>query len=509
MSPMRLLLEGPDLQTLLEQIRAKYGAEARILEAEKVRRGGVGGFFAHERFHIQVEVPDALAAPPATPASGQAVRSVMDLVDRLNRAEEDLHHDITGASSALEAAPTALEAAPTALEAAPTALEPARPSSALTAVDSRPNALRSVPVLDLGPAPREFVPPVLYPVPPLDHAPGGSEPAEGPAAQAVGGALAADPVPDPVPDPAPAAADPPAAPRRPVSTESATFADVLARLERSIRAREPAAAPAAVGEAGPAEQGAARPRTLAVEPSPATATTLRAPGADVLESAREMAARATRMGVPYYVLAGADDAADVYRRLLAWVQSRPVAPMVVSYPGQVIVVVGDTEAALSVAGKLASELGVSPFEINLAVSASMRRDVPVGKLVSMVSTGRLLSDVSDIAVRRSHWQQYAGSTIVVVEAGMPPADRRWLSEVVSALAPTFTWAVAQASTKVNDVTSWASGIGQVDALALVNVSATADPAAALAGPLPIGLLDGQRATVPRWMAMLTHEGERR
>jgi hypothetical protein len=215
------------------------------------------------------------------------------------------------------------------------------------------------------------------------------------------------------------------------------------------------------------------------------------------------------MGVPYYVLAGADDAADVYRRLLAWVQSRPVAPMVVSYPGQVIVVVGDAKTALGVAGKLASELGVSPFEINLAVPASMRHDVPVSQLVSMVPAGRLLSDVSDIAVRRSHWQRYAGSTIVVVEAGMPPSDRRWLSEVVSALAPTFTWAVAQASTKVNDVASWASGIGQVDAVALVNLSATADPAAALAGPLPVGLLDGRRASVPRWMAMLTNEGERR
>jgi hypothetical protein len=178
-----------------------------------------------------------------------------------------------------------------------------------------------------------------------------------------------------------------------------------------------------------------------------------------------------------------------------------MAPMFASTAGQVIVVVGEVEAAMGVAGALARHLGVDPLDIHLAVSASSTgHDVPVR---------RLLSDVSDMAMRRQRWQHSVGSTVVVVEAALPPAARSWLAAVVSALAPTFTWAVAQASTKVNDVVSWAGDIGEVDALALVNVSATGDPAAALAGPLPIGLLDGQRATVTRWMAMLTEEGDRR
>ena len=84
MSPMRLLLEGPDLPSLLEQIRTKYGPQARILEAEKIRRGGVAGFFAQERFCIQVEIPDAGTAPEATPSGRRALRpSVMDLVDQI------------------------------------------------------------------------------------------------------------------------------------------------------------------------------------------------------------------------------------------------------------------------------------------------------------------------------------------------------------------------------------------------------------------------------------------
>jgi hypothetical protein len=58
------------------------------------------------------------------------------------------------------------------------------------------------------------------------------------------------------------------------------------------------------------------------------------------------------------------------------------------------------------------------------------------------------------------------------------------------------------------VVTWTSAVGEVDALALVNVPSTGDPAASLAGPLPIGLLDGRRASVTRWMAMLTGDGER-
>lgn len=223
-----------------------------------------------------------------------------------------------------------------------------------------------------------------------------------------------------------------------------------------------------------------------------------------------MAARATRMGVPAHILAGAEEPTDVCRRILEWVESRPGAPMFVSMPGQVIVVVGEITAAMRVAAVLAPELKVDPSAIHLAVSASSTsHDVPMGRLLSEVPVGRLLSDVSDIAMRRTRWQHSVGSTIVVVEAGLPLSDRAWLTAVVSALAPTFTWAVAQASTKVRDVVSWASVVGNVDALALMNVQVTGDPASALAGPLPIGLLDGQRATVTRWMAMLTYEGEGR
>jgi hypothetical protein len=429
MSPLRLLLEGPDLEVLLKQVRTDYGAEARIIQAEKVRRGGLGGFFARERFNIQVEVPHLQAQATARRApehSGGPVQSVMDLVDRLNLEDEALHRKAFDTPRATTASHSTA---------------PPTPASAYA---------RAIP-----------------PVAPVSSA-------SPPQASVTG---------------------PSSACSAPVSTQSASFADVMSRLQQSIDSGAPAPAGASGAPDLPAEAAAPKLTVLppvTSEPAPARH---RARDRSPLFTGTEMVARATRMGVPSHVLAGIEDPTDVYRRLLAWVESRPMAPMVVSTHGQVIVVVGETTAAMGVAGTMARELRVDPSAIYLAVPASSSgHAVPVG---------RLLSDVSDIAIRRGRWQHSVGSTIVVVEAALPPDARGWLKAVVTALAPTFTWAVAQASTKVNDVVSWAAVIGHVDALALVNVPATGDPAAALAGPLPVGLLDEHRATVTRWMGMLT------
>ena len=44
--PTRVLLEGPAIEPLLAQVRDEYGSGVRIISADKVRSGGVGGFFA-------------------------------------------------------------------------------------------------------------------------------------------------------------------------------------------------------------------------------------------------------------------------------------------------------------------------------------------------------------------------------------------------------------------------------------------------------------------------------
>ncbi len=63
--PTRLLLEGPDLSELMAQVRAEFGPTARIIRAERVRTGGLAGFFARERYELTIDVPDAPPAPAA------------------------------------------------------------------------------------------------------------------------------------------------------------------------------------------------------------------------------------------------------------------------------------------------------------------------------------------------------------------------------------------------------------------------------------------------------------
>ncbi len=43
---------GRELTALLEQVREELGAEATIVEANKVRTGGIAGFFANEKFEV-------------------------------------------------------------------------------------------------------------------------------------------------------------------------------------------------------------------------------------------------------------------------------------------------------------------------------------------------------------------------------------------------------------------------------------------------------------------------
>ncbi|MFN8074643.1 MAG: hypothetical protein U0Q15_04370 [Kineosporiaceae bacterium] len=66
-----LLLEGDDLEALLARAAQEGGPTARIVRAEKVRRGGVLGFFAREGFEVAVEIPDVDGPAPAAGAAGR------------------------------------------------------------------------------------------------------------------------------------------------------------------------------------------------------------------------------------------------------------------------------------------------------------------------------------------------------------------------------------------------------------------------------------------------------
>jgi hypothetical protein len=74
-----VLVEGPEIEALLAQIRDEYGPGARIVSADKVRSGGVAGFFAKQHYEIAVEVDDGPAG--TAPVAEAAPVTLLDLVE--------------------------------------------------------------------------------------------------------------------------------------------------------------------------------------------------------------------------------------------------------------------------------------------------------------------------------------------------------------------------------------------------------------------------------------------
>ncbi|GAA2020110.1 hypothetical protein WDZ16_15625 [Pseudokineococcus marinus] len=56
-----VVLEGDGMEELLARVASEHGEGARVVRAERVRVGGVAGFFARQRFELVVEVDDDAA----------------------------------------------------------------------------------------------------------------------------------------------------------------------------------------------------------------------------------------------------------------------------------------------------------------------------------------------------------------------------------------------------------------------------------------------------------------
>jgi hypothetical protein len=82
-------LDGPDLEQLLVRARQEYGSDIRIVKADKVRTGGLGGFFAREHYEISIDVGEP-ADTESREQSGSGGRpiSLLDLADAISDREQ-------------------------------------------------------------------------------------------------------------------------------------------------------------------------------------------------------------------------------------------------------------------------------------------------------------------------------------------------------------------------------------------------------------------------------------
>jgi hypothetical protein len=90
----QLKFDGPHLDEVLERVGRELGPQAVIVEANRGRRGGVGGFFAREWFEVVVEAPAPPAAIDDAPRSLMSDEALLSLADEVN--DEVGHHATSG-----------------------------------------------------------------------------------------------------------------------------------------------------------------------------------------------------------------------------------------------------------------------------------------------------------------------------------------------------------------------------------------------------------------------------
>jgi hypothetical protein len=283
-----------------------------------------------------------------------------------------------------------------------------------------------------------------------------------------------------------------------VSTESSSFAALLSRLGDDIGALADDDVTDAVldrtidltdeaAPMSPAPPQAADTGVLAVRP-PAEVVL---PDVTAVEGP---AAELARLGLPDHLRpSGVGD--QLHTALRASLSRLPTAPPAMNRAGGVLAVVGPLAQALHVAREIAEELGL-PVATSVAVATA-------GSAACDVAERQVLHDAGEAAERRSAWRRRSNLTVVAVDAPLTASGAAEARAFLSALSPTATWGVVEATRKAQDVGSWTRALGGVHALALTELEETSDPAAVLELGIPVSRLGGRPATPRAWATLLT------
>ncbi|PWJ52574.1 hypothetical protein SAMN06264364_11969 [Quadrisphaera granulorum] len=500
MAPTRLLLEGPELEPLLQQVRADHGAGVRIVKAERVRVGGFVGFFAREQFEVTIEVDGPVGPPtsvvrPRVPAAASA--------EAVRRAPAPLavgsRGVAAGGTGSGAAAGSAGAGGPMGIEQLLEAAEAAeRAPGSLSGFDSIfSDALSSITTTPTSPLAQQ--PPAPAPVPVQAARP------------AVGHAMN------------PAMNPPMTSAINQASIQAALQAAVQAGLRQPTPPRQaeviksvPVTRPARPPYQPPAQQ----PRTVLPETPVVTAHVAPAPiyqepvyqepvyrepapvhHAPVHHApshrapANPLAERLAELGVPEAWLHRLPaDRAAALRHVAAYIAAQQARrPRPAMGPAPVIGVLGDPTSALQLARRLGAGLGVHASD----VAVVQRREA---------SGARVLTDPADVAAEAAQARLGGHPLVVALPApiGASSGHRAAVVEVLDALGADEVWAVVDATRRLPDTAAWLASFGgddTVDALALVNIRATSAPAAALGLVQPVVVL-GERPASPRAWAQV-------
>ncbi len=479
--PRQLLLEGPAIEPLLARVREEHGTAARIVKAERVRVGGVGGFFAKVRFEVTIEVTEAGAAAGGPSSSDDepdlaglaALLSATEDAERSGAPAVD-YSDFWAGSPRRGRTPVAEELI---------RLPPAAPLPAIPA-PRVPVAVQASPPPAAAPAP--VAAPVVAAVPGpevvglLQEAPVPRTPPPAPVE------LPADPVSGSVAEPSD---EVPTDRSRPAGRHSA---------DASVTAPS-GAAPATAPDAGPdavADPDAPLPtrRSRRREtPAGAAPAPLNPPPAT---TGGDFAEQLGCLGVHRRWLRDLpDDRTEALRELASRLAARPATPRRAPDPGDhpLVVVIAESGGALPTTRTLAVGMGLPVDEVVVIAD-----DAPAVE-ADLEGEGR--AHLVDLARQRSR--------PVVVHLAVPfgaDAGRRAAARgLLTTLRVDQLWAVVDATRRTADVEAWLRDVapaGGVDAVSLVDTAATAVPAAGLDLAAPVALLEGRPATPAAWVSLL-------
>jgi hypothetical protein len=438
------------LEELLERVRTEVGPDARIVAANRVRKGGVGGFFAKQAFEVLVEA-DNTAPATATATGATTVDTGATRPPVFTRATP-----LPAPAGAAEAR-AAGRAPATILELADAVSDDER-SNVIDLVEERSVSTETrdfAQVLDqfsraIDATPEELG--VAREQERVDHDRGSD-------IDLREGSRAAPARPEPAVAPDPLPTEPTEAAHRPTD-------DVDVDLRNDPFGTAQVAAPVPR-------------RQRAVEPA-----------AGIID---RYETRLSGLGVPAKLIPRGAPANALKGALVESLTRLPPPPSVPAGRGVVIAIIGDGATPVPLARDLATDLGLDPDDVVLATREHLGYGIPAWLQ---------MSDGPTAQERRRSWSRRARPTIVA--CSLPPGARglRWARELLDELEPTITWSIVDAGAKREDIAYRVDALGGVDVLALDGLDATVSPAAPLELGIPVGRLGLELASPLTWTELL-------
>ncbi|WP_328462729.1 hypothetical protein OHA21_36030 [Actinoplanes sp. NBC_00393] len=480
-----MLLEGPAIEPLLAQVRDEYGSSVRIISADKVRSGGIGGFFAKQHYELSVEVPDANEESDDMAQQTVAQNGTNSFERLLEQAESQDRVSTEGPPShraRQESRDAGMGDTGAAFAELMAGLDVATHMSG--SAQHRPAARpRQNEAREETPMVRPFRP----------AAAGGS---------AVNAGHRPLPAALPTAPSFPARPTPPVAEREEPREPSPPIRASRAAAPTPVRPTEPAPAPPRAATAfspAPARSAAevygldestpispAAPAEPPVAVAPAVAPATRETDLDPVQR------NLISVGMPE-AMARKITGGDTYAGVLSVLAARPAAPGIPDGPGEILVLAGEVHTAVPIAKQLLEQIHVDQTHLLLAGPSTAGTGL---------HSSRLISSRSAAESRSEKLQSSEHPWVVVIDAPVGGTDPFWVNDMCDALGATALWAVVDATRKTADTARHLRSLGDVESLVVHSVELTSDPASVLGLDVPIFSLDGKPATPHAWAAML-------